>query len=83
MNRHAPVRPPARVAGTRRARFAHLFVVAALAAPSAAHPFTLTELLRMPLERLLQMQITPRHAALFESPGAVAALPTRTERGAS
>ena len=38
-------------------------VAAALAAPAMAAPYTLDELLLMPLERLLQLQIEPRNAA--------------------
>ena len=36
----------------------------ALALPDAAHSYTLNELLRMPLERLLQLEISPRLTAL-------------------
>ena len=35
----------------------------ALSLPNAAHSYTLDELLRMPLERLLQLEISPRLSA--------------------
>jgi hypothetical protein len=35
----------------------------ALAFPSAAHPYTLEQLLRLPLERLLQLEISPRRVS--------------------
>lgn len=35
-----------------------------LVAPGLAHPQSLPQLLRMPLERLLQLEISPPHAAV-------------------
>jgi len=35
----------------------------ALTFPSAAHPYTLEQLLRLPLERLLQLEISPRRVS--------------------
>ncbi len=51
-----------------RARLAPGLIAAALAVPGAAHPYSLDALLQMPLERLLQLQITPRRAALATGP---------------
>ena len=40
-------------------------VALALAVPQAAHPYGLEQLLRMPLEHLLQLQISPRRVSHF------------------
>ena len=39
----------------------------ALAFPTAAHPYTLEQLLRLPLEQLLQLEISPRRVS--QAPG--------------
>ena len=41
-----------------------------LVAPGLAHPQSLPQLLRMPLERLLQLEISPPHAAVNGAPTA-------------
>lgn len=46
----------------RRRLLAGLLTLA-LSLPNAAHSYTLDELLRMPLERLLQLEISPRLGA--------------------
>lgn len=53
-----------------RARLAPCVLAAILAVPGAAHPFSLDALLGMPLERLLQLQVAPRRAALGDGPNA-------------
>ena len=53
-----------------RARLAPCVLAATLAVPGAAHPFSLDALLGMPLERLLQLQVAPRRAALGDGPNA-------------
>ena len=63
-----PVAPPARrpmisAARGRRRLLAGLLTLA-LSLPNAAHSYTLDELLRMPLEHLLQLEISPRLSAL-------------------
>ena len=35
----------------------------ALAVPQAAHPYSLEQLLHLPLERLLQLQVSPRRVS--------------------
>ncbi|MDH5540265.1 MAG: hypothetical protein OEY03_12750 [Rhizobacter sp.] len=55
-------------ARTRRTRLAAVVVAAALGMPGAAYPFSLNVLLHMPLERLLQLKITPRRVALADAP---------------
>jgi hypothetical protein len=47
-------------ASAPRRLLAALLLVLAATAPTAAHAFTLTELLQMPLERLLQLHIETR-----------------------
>ena len=63
-----PVAPPARrpmIAAERgRRRLLAGLATLALSLPNAAHSYTLDELLRMPLERLLQLEISPRSSAL-------------------
>ena len=51
-----------------RALLTPYVLAAALAAPGAASPYSLDALLKMPLERLLQLQVAPRRAALGEVP---------------
>ena len=53
------------VAGPRtwRQRMAVGPLALALTFPGAAHPFSMDHLLRLPLEQLLQLQISPRHVA--------------------
>lgn len=53
------------VAGLRgwRRRLAAGPLALALIFPGVAHPFSLDQLLRLPLEQLLQLQISPRRAA--------------------
>jgi hypothetical protein len=63
-----PVAPPARrpmicAERGRRSLLAGLLMLA-LSLPKAAHSYTLDELLTMPLERLLQLEISPRLSAL-------------------
>jgi hypothetical protein len=64
-----PVRPRGRRAwgGLRRAA-----VVLALL-PAAAHSTSLEELLRLPLERLLQLEIAPARASATAAPGTASA----------
>ena len=47
-----------------RARFAPGLMAAALTVPGAVHPYSVDALLRMPLERLLQLQVTQRSTSL-------------------
>jgi hypothetical protein len=54
----------------RRGLLAGLLTLA-LALPSAAHSYTLDELLRMPLERLLQLEISAQLTALAVARGAL------------
>lgn len=68
MHRVLPVDSSACSARPRRLQLARGLVVAALAAPAAAQPPGLDELLRMPLECLLQLQVAPRHATLSTLP---------------
>lgn len=63
-----------------RARLALCLLAAGLAAPGAAHPYGLDALLRMPLERLLQLQVAPRRAALGKVPNAAVAQVSRADR---
>ena len=63
-----PIDPPAHrpiiSAGRGRRPLLAGLLTLALALPSAAHSYTLNELLRMPLECLLQLEISgSRHAA--------------------
>lgn len=51
-----------------RARWVSGVVAAALSMPATAHPYGLDALLRLPLERLLQLQVVPRRAALATLP---------------
>ena len=54
---------PTRSTAARRAVAAALAVLA-LSAPTLAYPMSLAQLLQLPLERLLQLEITAlRHAA--------------------
>ena len=53
-----------------RARLAPCVLAATLAVPGAAHPYSLDALLRMPLDRLLQLQVAPLRAALGDGPNA-------------
>jgi len=46
-----------------RRRLMRSLLVLALAFPSAAYPYTLEQLLRLPLERLLQLEISPRRVS--------------------
>jgi hypothetical protein len=59
-----PVAPPSRrpmmSAEHGRRRLLASLLTLALSLPSAAHSYTLDDLLRMPLERLLQLEISPR-----------------------
>lgn len=64
-----------------RARLAPCVLAATLAVPGAAHPYSLDALLRMPLDRLLQLQVAPRRAALGDGPNAVVAQALRADRG--
>ncbi len=70
-----PIAPPAYrpiiSAGRGRRLLAGLLMLA-LALPSAAHSYTLSELLKMPLERLLQLEISPRFTALAAARDALA-----------
>ncbi|MDP1900998.1 MAG: hypothetical protein Q8K96_11160 [Rubrivivax sp.] len=43
-----------------RARLACGLVAVALTVPGAAHPYSLNDLLRLPLEQLLQLPVAPR-----------------------
>jgi len=47
--------------------------VLALALPTAAHPFSLDELIRLPFEHLLQLEISPRRLSSTEGPATTAA----------
>ncbi len=62
-----PVAPPSRrpmmSAERGRRRLLAGVLTLALSLPDAAHSYTLDELLRMPLERLLQLEISPRLSA--------------------
>jgi hypothetical protein len=51
-----------RRAGWRR-HTAPVLLALALAGPGVAHPLSLGQLLRLPLEQLLQLQISPRRVA--------------------
>ncbi len=42
---------------------APVFLVTALAAPGVACPYSLDNLLQIPLERLMELTVTPRRAA--------------------
>jgi hypothetical protein len=70
-----PIAPPAHrpiSAGRGRRGLLAGLLTLALALPSAAHSYTLDELLRMPLERLLQLEISPRSTALAIARGVLA-----------
>ena len=62
----------------RRARPAVLAMLA-LALPCAAFPYSLQDLLRLPLERLLQLEISPPNGSGAAAPAA--ASKTRPPRG--
>lgn len=79
---HPSLAPSARRARPWRARLLPGVLAAALAAPQAAHPYTLDALLRMPLERLLQLEVTPRRAALTAAPQVALAQGSHVERRA-
>lgn len=68
------------VAGLRgwRRRLAAGPLALALTFPGVAHPFSLDQLLRLPLEQLLQLQISPRHVACAggDTPRAARCAPT-------
>jgi hypothetical protein len=58
-------------------RAACALVTLALGFPGMAHPFTIQQLLRMPLEQLLQLRISPPTAHSHCAAG-VCALPDRS-----
>jgi hypothetical protein len=70
-----PIAPPAHrpinSAGRGRRGLLAGLVTLALALPGVAHSYTLDELLRMPLERLLQLEISPRLTGLAIAQGAL------------
>ncbi len=63
---------PAATRSVWRKRFGLSLLALALAFPSAARPCSLEQLLRLPLERLLQLEISPRPASQSSSHGASA-----------
>jgi len=60
-----------------RKRLSPGLVALVLAFPSAAYPYTLEELLRLPLERLLQLEISPRRVS--QAPGDCAPTPAAVQ----
>jgi len=64
-----------------RARVAPGLLAALMAAPGPALPYSLDSLLRMPLERLLQLQVVPRRAAQIGAPEAAVAQDRRAGGG--
>lgn len=66
-----------------QARLTPCVLAAALAVPGAAHPYSLDSLLRMPLERLLQLQVTPRRIALGDGLNAPVAQALHAGKGAA
>ncbi len=81
MRNVGPLAPFAQRIRPWRARLAPGLIAAALAMPGTAQPFSLDALLHMPLERLLQLQVTPRRAALVTGPVVSMAQESQSGRG--
>lgn len=76
---------PIRIGAAGRQRWAGRLAAAAaaglLALPGAAHPGSLSQLLRMPLEELLRLEITPRGPSPRLRTGALPLPPSHMDRG--